>query len=286
MNEKLKNYAEAPDPEVWERIEKTMRRRAVRRQAWTAAAGVVVVALAVVGVVLWPGSKGDSTTQMARPDVAQVMPSEEVAVEPMLKEPVATEVVAINASTVPPEPAKTEQAVVTEPVALMPATQAEVTAVVSQPSVTTQPMQAIPISKPVSEVVPVVAAAPVETQPSVNTSTVASEPAKSQTKSPTTFGLEDTILWLPNVFMPASDDAEINVFRARLNHPGDVLTNYRMTVFNRSGAQVFATTDINEGWDGKHWGRELPQAAYVYVVYYTDKDGFRHQRKGTVTLVR
>jgi gliding motility-associated-like protein len=223
---------------------------------------------------------------MAMPDVAQVMPSEEVAVEPMLKEPVATEVVAINASTVPPEPAKTEQAVVTEPVALMPATQAEVTAVVSQPSVTTQPMQAIPISKPVSEVVPVVAAAPVETQPSVNTSTVASEPAKSQTKSPTTFGLEDTILWLPNVFMPASDDAEINVFRARLNHPGDVLTNYRMTVFNRSGAQVFATTDINEGWDGKHWGRELPQAAYVYVVYYTDKDGFRHQRKGTVTLVR
>ena len=38
MNDKLKNYATAPDPEVWEKIEKTMRRRVLRRYAWTAAA--------------------------------------------------------------------------------------------------------------------------------------------------------------------------------------------------------------------------------------------------------
>ena len=286
MNDKLKNYEVAPDPEVWERIEKTMHRRAVRRQAWTAAAGAAVVALAVVGVVLWPGSSDNGAAQPVMPDVAQVMPREEVSVVAVAQEPAATEAVAGETEAVASKPDKAGRAVVVEPLVAAPAQQAEERVVVPQPMTVPQPQQVLPSSKPAVEEAQAAAATAVVPQPSVEPAVVEAEPSNTPAKSSTTYGLEDTVLWLPNVFMPGSDDSEINVFRPRLNHPGDVLTNYRMTIFNRSGGQVFTSNDLSEGWDGKYWGREMPQAAYVYVIYYTDKDGFRHQRKGTVTLVR
>ena len=114
---------------------------------------------------------------------------------------------------------------------------------------------------------------------------VATEPQQPVQKA-TTSGQDDTILWIPNAFAPASDDASITIFRPRLSRPGETLTDYRLAIFNRRGMQVFHTNSLDQGWNGTYNGRPLPQGAYVYVIYYTDKDHIRHQRKGTVTLIR
>ena len=286
MNDKLKNYATAPDPEVWEKIEKTMRRRVLRRYVWTAAAGVAVVILALVGIVLWPDSTARAT-QSAMPDVAQVLPREQVCKAPASQEPVATEMVINQTRMANSKSVKVEQTVTTVASPQVSKTQAEERTVVVQPVVSSQPVPSAVATSPAQVVVPTVSETVVRESQSDNEPVkTMSEPATQQAKSATNYGVEDTILWLPNAFVPGSDDDEINTFRVRLNHPGDVLTNFRMTIFSRSGNQVFTSNDINNGWDGTNRGRELPQAAYVYVIYYTDKDGFRHQRKGTVTLVR
>ena len=286
MNDKLKNYATAPDSEVWEKIEKTMRHRVVRRRAWMAAAGVAVATLAVVGVVLWTGSTNDSATLSAMPDVAQVLPREQVCTTPASQEPIATEMVKSQTRTTDSKPLKIEQPTTVVSSPQMPKALSEERTVVAQKAESSQSVSPAVTVAPAQVVSTVPVTVVGEPQSDNEPVTTVTEPAKQQAKSSTNYGLEDTILWLPNVFVPGSDDDEINTFRVRLNHPGDVLTNFKMTIFSRSGNQVFTSNDINNAWDGTHRGRELPQAAYVYVIYYTDKDGFRHQRKGTVTLVR
>ena len=286
MNDKLKNYAANPDPEVWEKIEKTMRGRAVRRQMWTGVAGAALVALAIVGVVLWPDGESNVTVQTVTQDVVQAMPRGDMPVstaqrdaEVMNSSPVTVEsksnaeerrvdIQPVSVVSVPPSdaPVAAVRPTVAKPVATAPSVDA------SAASNTQAPV--LVLNEPQSQDAPVV-----ET-------TEAVEPAKPLAKASVNSNDEDTVLWLPNIFVPGSDDAEINQFRARLNHQGDVLTNYRMTIFSRAGNQVFVSNDINMGWNGTYKGREMPQAAYVYVIYYTDKDGFHHQRKGTVTLVR
>ena len=43
MKTDLKNYTSQPDPEVWERIQKTMHHRAMRRRLAKGAAGAVAL---------------------------------------------------------------------------------------------------------------------------------------------------------------------------------------------------------------------------------------------------
>ena len=287
MNDNLKNYATKPDPEVWEGIQRTMRRRAVRRQAWTGAAGAVLVVLAVVGVVFWPDGKNDVTTQSALPDVAQVMTQGE---EPMAVEQQLANEEEMRASM--PKPVSAETAMNNRPIETQSAVstslpKSETSVAATLPLVASQPVSAPAVSKPaiVESRVPAPAAVS-DPQPQPATVVDVDESAQVSPKASVGNINEDTILWLPNIFVPGSDDAEINIFRARLNRPGEELTNYRMTIFSRAGSQVFMSSDINMGWDGTYRGRPMPQAAYVYVIYYTDKDGFRHQCKGTITLVR
>ena len=286
MNDKLKNYTATPDPEVWEKIEKSVRRRAMRRHVWTGVAGAAIVALAIVGVVFWPTDKSDISAQSALPDVAQAMPRENVAEVSMPQDNPVAQMTTSQAKTVGTETTNSERLNVAVPSTILPVSQAEVKAESSQSAIVSQAAQNAATSAVVPVVAQVVEPVVSEPQPTTGSVTETAKPTESMSKSSTGSGLDDSILWLPNIFVPSSDDAEINVFRARLNHPGDVLSNYRITIYNRAGNQVFMSNDINNGWDGTYRGREMPQSAYVYVIYFTDKDGFRHQRKGTVTLVR
>ena len=285
MNDRLKNYATDPDPKVWEGIQITMRRRALRRQAWTAVAGVTVVALAVAGVLLWPKGEKVELQQPSLPDVAQVVAPVETTVAEEQSPLSVVETVEGQTKSATSESKKEPRTGVAKTAPTAPVVETDV----MQPSI--QPMAkpqtgvtsiaSMPASDAVQETTPTI------DEPQGKTSVAATPaPAQPQAKASVNNATDDTILWVPNIFAPGSDDAEINLFRARLNHPGDVLTNFRMTIFSRSGSQVFMSNDINNAWDGTFRGRKMPQSTYVYVIYYTDKEGLRHQRKGTVTLVR
>ena len=277
MNNNLKNYSAQPDPSVWQNINGTMRRTKLRRQIIGATCGAAIVAAAIVAVVLWPHPVQNETVKTSMPVVAQQ------TVEPVQAE------------------AESATAVATTPVVInqvQPAEhQPEVVSVVSNEStVAAHEVVVAPVAKekPVSVAAPVVktvVSAPVsrqEEQKEAVADPVSPVVADNTpvVKSPKVAKQEDTIMWFPNIFAPASGEPEVSTFRAHLSTDAGSVTNFKMSIFSRSGQMVFHTTDINQSWDGTYKGSILPQGTYVYVVVYTDKDKLQHQRKGTITLIR
>lgn len=280
MNENLKNYTEQPDAEVWQQINGKMRKGRVRRQAVGAAAGVAIVAASVALMLRPAGPVEQSAQAPAEQPVAMTVVGQQQSAAPDVNvNDVKTEM------QVRPQVASVPSQVVEE---------APVQQVAQPAAVPAEPVVAT-VSTPVvrhASSAPTFVPAPVQqssARPAVQSAAVqpvAEREPVAEAKSGAAGRIKDTILWLPNVFVPGSDDSEINRFRPRLNKPSDYVTNFKMTIFNRSGHQVFHTNDISIGWDGTHNGQALPQAAYVYIIYYTDKDHIQHQDKGTVTLVR
>ena len=251
MNKQLKDYTAQPDPEVWNRIENTLHRRALLRR-WTRIGAGAAAAAIVAAIVLIPAGKPASSPAT-----------------PVIVTPGTTQIAQANIETA------VDQSNTLEPSnlqTLKPSNLQESrmenyqsAAANSQLSTFNSQLSSNPVAQDLTD--------------------VATEPQQPVQKAATS-GQDDTILWIPNAFAPASDDASITIFRPRLSRPGETLTDYRLAIFNRRGMQVFHTNSLDQGWNGTYNGRPLPQGAYVYVIYYTDKDHIRHQRKGTVTLIR
>ena len=65
------------------------------------------------------------------------------------------------------------------------------------------------------------------------------------------------------------------------------MDDFHIYIFNRQGALVYTSEDINFKWDGTHNGRPCPQGSYPYVITYTRAGSVSIYRiKGTVTLLR
>ena len=109
------------------------------------------------------------------------------------------------------------------------------------------------------------------------------------------FGCTDTLgvnikivpltFYIPNAFRPDSDISENRTFSPIILNLD--LSRYEFRVFNRSGSVVFESQNLDIGWDGKtRSGREADPGVYVWIVKFTDIQGFDHLNKGTVMLVR
>jgi len=60
-----------------------------------------------------------------------------------------------------------------------------------------------------------------------------------------------------------------------------------LTIFDRWGGEVFESSGIENGWDGKKAGKDCPGGVFVYkIVYSVDGVAGRQERVGTVMLVR
>jgi PKD repeat protein len=111
----------------------------------------------------------------------------------------------------------------------------------------------------------------------------------------TDFGCTDTIgsrvkivpysFYMANAFRPDSDIPENRVF---VPIPKGVdPANYKFDVFNRVGSTVFESTNPEAGWDGNlSNGSKAASGIYVWIIKYTDIQGFDHLQKGSVMLVR
>ena len=112
------------------------------------------------------------------------------------------------------------------------------------------------------------------------------------------------VLTISNDICSASDTVRVDVLRADIHFPNvftpslstnnifkaytTAVSEFELWIFDRRGALVFHTTDIEQGWDGTHNGEPLPQAAYVYKCRYRDQltpTGYQ-TLTGTVTLLR
>ena len=297
MEYDLNNFTSEPDPEVWDRIEQTLHRRAIRRRTLTAAS-VLLATAAILAVIFVPASlQNNNSTNSATLTTAPTAQSTPLLAKNNITPTVAPAVhnnapvtsvqpatVAAKhtmpaSSTVQPTTSRGAMSPISEPVSTVKQenTPAAVTAVVSSATPVTA-LQQISSDQLVESIV-----TPDETTLEQSSATT-SQPALPDSKA-TTSPNEDTILWIPNAFAPASDNEAVRYFRVRLNHPGAV-TDYRIHIYTRSGQLVYQSNLIDQPWDGTYKGRELPQSAYVYIIQYTDNNHFKHQRKGTITLIR
>lgn len=111
----------------------------------------------------------------------------------------------------------------------------------------------------------------------------------------TDFGCTDTIgshvkivpysFYMANAFRPDSDISENRIF---IPIPKGIdPANYKFEVFNRLGSAVFESTNPEAGWDGNLTnGNKAESGVYVWIIKYTDIQGFDHLQKGSVMLVR
>lgn len=282
MNDKLKNLTIQPAPEVWEKIDKSLRRRRALRLTTTAVAGLALLAAVITGVVLWPSQQPAAKFRYSDNQMFRCPDSARWDLEPSGADAARWDLEPSGADAA----SKTKESMAAaarwdlEPSGADAALQNEG----QQPMAEETQHAPHPVASPVSKAAELVAARWDQEPSGVDAASSVSRPAA--VKSPSSNRLEDTILWIPNAFMPASDDAAVAVFRPRLTVPDASISNYKMTIFNRGGHIVFTSRDISMGWDGTYHGEEQTQAAYVYVIQYTDRENIQHQRRGTVTLIR
>ena len=91
----------------------------------------------------------------------------------------------------------------------------------------------------------------------------------------------DCILLMPNAFTPNSDGLN-DLFKPAKKTGCQFLT---FSIFNRYGENVFETSDLNQGWNGKIKGQIQQSGVFVWQVTAL-KDGKYKLFKGTFTLIR
>ncbi|MBX3164397.1 MAG: gliding motility-associated C-terminal domain-containing protein [Bacteroidetes bacterium] len=92
--------------------------------------------------------------------------------------------------------------------------------------------------------------------------------------------LPDFFVYVPNTFTPNNDNLN-DAFRAVTRG----VKEFKLSVFNRWGAKVFESTDVNQGWDGTYKGEPCKVDVYVWkVTVVSAKEEKKLQ--GTVMLER
>ncbi|MBA4849255.1 gliding motility-associated C-terminal domain-containing protein [Emticicia sp. BO119] len=90
-------------------------------------------------------------------------------------------------------------------------------------------------------------------------------------------------LYLPTAFTPDGQGPEASeVFRAN----GKFISEFNMVIYNRWGAPIFETKNIDIGWDGKENGDPAPEGNYSYKIYGIDNAGQEFKKVGSVLLLR
>ena len=91
-----------------------------------------------------------------------------------------------------------------------------------------------------------------------------------------------TSVYAPNAFTP--DESTNREFKLFIEGVRD----YRLTIYNRQGTQVFTSEDPTAHWDGTYGGKPCPQGNYVWILHYTTDEMPRTPQtaKGSVLLLR
>lgn len=95
--------------------------------------------------------------------------------------------------------------------------------------------------------------------------------------------IKEPVLFMPNAFRPEGIN---RLFKPVKDFLYVDVQSFEMTIFNRWGQQLFETTDIYYGWDGKINGQAAPASQYSYIVTYKSFAGQDYTKRGTVFLVR
>lgn len=276
----LKSYEVQPDSGLFEKIERRLRRRRMARVCGGVAAAVVAVA-----AVVWVAMPSEKAAVAVAPEAVAVARVQETPV-PETVEPVAEERQAVSR----PTPLQASAAVAQEvaPAAAVVPEKSVAVAKAAQPVVAAKPAEPVRVGAAVRPVPAVAEAKPAEPvvvgAEAAAGQAVAQEAPAAKGKDPSSSVVhEDNLLWAPNAIVPNGEVDENRTFKLKFS---STVTDFRITIFNRGGRQLYQSTDPQFLWDGTYDGAALPQGAYVWVAKFRDSDGRVHQEKGTVTIIR
>ena len=86
---------------------------------------------------------------------------------------------------------------------------------------------------------------------------------------------------VPDAFSPNGDGLN-DEFLAK----GIYVDQFRMTIYNRWGQVIYATSDKTKGWDGTADGQPVALGQYMYRIEVQDLTGLKTVRTGAVLLIR
>lgn len=88
---------------------------------------------------------------------------------------------------------------------------------------------------------------------------------------------------VPTGFTPNADGLN-DTFRPL--GAAEFMTEYQITIWNRWGQEVFRSTEVTNGWDGRFKGQDAQTGVYAYMITYRDINNKEQIVKGNVTLTR
>jgi len=93
----------------------------------------------------------------------------------------------------------------------------------------------------------------------------------------------DYTFFIPNAFTPNGSGLN-DVFKPK----GENIVEFTMRIFDRWGNEVFTSTNMNDGWDGRVKGKgQIAQVdVYAYIIEIKDTIGEYHKYIGHVTIVK
>ena len=92
----------------------------------------------------------------------------------------------------------------------------------------------------------------------------------------------EPVIYIPNALNPKSDIIDNRTFRPR----ADFLADYHLAIYDKRGAIIFQSDDLNEGWDGYDRSSKLcSRDTYVYHITYKTSSGKQVSKSGMVNLL-
>jgi len=99
--------------------------------------------------------------------------------------------------------------------------------------------------------------------------------------------LREAFIYIPNAFSP-NDDGINDKFKLSLVDNVELI-NYEIQIFNRWGAQVFQSDDIDFSWDGSFKGEKFNTGVYVWwlkIDAIACKRNINIFKEGDITIFR
>ena len=92
----------------------------------------------------------------------------------------------------------------------------------------------------------------------------------------------EPVIYIPNALNPKSDIIDNRTFRPR----ADFLADYHLAIYDKRGAIIFQSDDLNEGWDGYDRSSKLcSRDTYMYHITYKTSSGKQMSKSGMVNLL-
>jgi gliding motility-associated-like protein len=91
----------------------------------------------------------------------------------------------------------------------------------------------------------------------------------------------DFNVFVPNTFSPNNDGSN-DVFKAVTRG----VKLYNLQIFDRWGARIFSSGDVDAAWDGTYKGEPCKADVYTWTIDVSSTRGERKQLRGHVTLLR